>query len=598
MHTPSPAPSARTWFRQKLTDLFGIDPRTLALARIALAVVLIYDLVGRAPDLQLMYSDAGLYPIADVAKFWGPDTWRWSLHMMGGSAAFQGVMLAIAGLFALLLLVGWQTRLATIASWMLLVSLHTRVPSLVTGGDALILMMLFWGMFLPWGRRASVDAWRCGDRGNPAPVVSVASAAILLQIAFMYLFTAFSKCNYLWFEGKALASVFQNPLFTRPLAEWLANYPTLLGGLTHGTLVLELAGPPLMFCPWKTRTIRALVVGCFVALHIGIELTMHVVIFSEASLAALTLFTPSTFWSRAWVQRIARRLPGHTVEERFTELPIRYPVAQRIGTVVGTLICLVAMAYVAIINPLAYFGSPETVRRIPFAVQVVRDVFCLDQEWSMFSCPATHNYRYVVLATLRNGTQVDLLRNRTFEEVDRPEALSLYRPSARWVQIMIDLARPQSQIFQISLIRYFAQQWNAQRAPQQQVEHVQLVVLYEKHLRDPTGPGVDKMVLAQFDPFAEGEYHNGQREGHWTFRYPNGRTEATGDFTAGREQGAWTLWYEDGRKQGEGCYVDGQMEGKWTFWYEGGEKVEAHFSRGRVVPRPLVGATASDSTPS
>ena len=69
-----------------------------------------------------------------------------------------------------------------------------------------------------------------------------------------------------------------------------------------------------MFCPWKTRTIRAGVVGCFVALHIGIELTMHVVIFSEASLAALTLFTPGTFWSRAWVQRIARWLPGQTVE--------------------------------------------------------------------------------------------------------------------------------------------------------------------------------------------------------------------------------------------------------------------------------------------
>ena len=123
------------------------------------------------------------------------------------------------------------------------------------------------------------------------------------------------------------------------------------------------------------------------------------------------------------------------------------------------------MAYMAIINPLAYFGSPETIHRIPFAVQVVRDVFCLDQEWSMFSCPATHNYRYVVLATLRDGTQMDLLRNKTFEEVDRPEALSLYRPSDRWVQIMIDLARPHSQIFQISVIRYFAQQWNAQRAP-------------------------------------------------------------------------------------------------------------------------------------
>ncbi|MHB0959103.1 MAG: HTTM domain-containing protein [Pirellulaceae bacterium] len=578
-------------FRNKVADLFGIDPRTLALARIAIAAVLMLNLATRALDLRLMYSDTGLYPIADVAKFWGPDTWRWSFHMLAGSTAYQGFLFAAAGLFALCLLLGWQTRIATIASWLLLVSLHTRVPALVTGGDVLILMMLFWGMFLPWGRCASIDAWRRGDRAGSAPVVSVASAAILLQIGFMYFFTGFSKCNYLWLEGKALESVFQNPLFTRPLGEWFASYPTLLGWLTRGTLVLELVGPPLMFCPWKTRFWRALIVSCFVALHIGIELTMHVVIFSYASLAALTLFTPGTFWSRSWISLIAGRLPENATAGHI----VRYPRLQRIGTAAGTTVCLVALAYVAIVNPIAYFGTPALIQRIPSGVQAIRDVGCLDQEWSMFSCPAIHNYRFVILATLRDGTQMDLLRNEPFAEVDRPEALSLHRPSARWVQILIDLARPHSQISRISVIRYFAHQWNANHAPPQQVEHVQLALLYEKNSHDPEGPGIDKVVLARFDPFAQGEYREGHREGHWTFRYPDGQVEATGDFRGGREQGRWTLWYPDGRKQGEGSYVDGQMEGKWTFWYEGGERVEAYFSRGRVIPRPLAISTSTDS---
>jgi hypothetical protein len=248
------------------------------------------------------------------------------------------------------------------------------------------------------------------------------------------------------------------------------------------------------------------------------------------------------------------------------------------------------MLTIVIVNPLAYFGGPAAVARVPRPLGVLRELGSLDQEWSMFSCPATHNYRYLVVASLRDGTQVDLLRDEPFLETDHPETLSLDVPSHRWVQIMVDLARNNGDVFRISFIRYFAQRWNQQHAPSQQAVHVQLALLYEPPAARGEAAGVERLVLAQYDPFADGVYRDGKREGPWTFRYANGACEAEGAFRAGKEDGRWTLWYEDGRKQGEGHYADGRMEGRWQFWYETGDRVDAYFHHGILVPRPLADA--------
>ncbi len=583
----NPTPDAPSRLRSKLIDLFGIDPRTLAFSRIVVAAVLLYNLATRAVELRAMYSDEGMFPIADVARFWGPDTWRWSLHMLNGSTTYQAMLFAVAAFFALLLLIGLLTRVATIASWVLLASLHTRDPVLVTGGDILLLMLLFWGVFLPWGRRGSVDAWLRGRGDDGKGVLSVASAAILLQVAFMYLFTAFSKCNYLWFGGDALESVFRNPMFTRPLGAWLVQFPLLLKGMTHLTLVLELVGPLLMFCPWKTRVVRAWVVSGFMLLHIGIELTMYVVIFSHASLAALTLFTPSTFWSSTFVRRVAKWLLRSESSPAKTPAKVTTSRLARSAQAVGSMVCIVVLLHVLIVNPLDYFGGPKVYAKIPKAVKRLDELLSLGQQWSMFACPATHNYRYVAVANLRDGTQVEVLRNQPFVGDERPEELSLEPPTQRWVQIMVDLSRDRRSIFRESFTRFLAREWNAAHPLDEQIEHIQLAFMYEKPDWTGFGEDIERFVLAQYDPFASGSYRHGKREGRWVYYYPNGQKEATGAYRNGQEHGLWTFWYEDGRKQGTGTYVDGRMDGKWAFWYEGSEKVEAHFQQGQIVPAPL-----------
>ena len=104
-----------------------------------------------------MYADGGVMPIREVQNHFA-GSWRWSLHWLSGAPAFQMALFGLAGLLAVLLLIGCLTRVATIGSWILLASLITRAPLVINAGDTLLLLLLFWSMFLPLGRMWSVDA--------------------------------------------------------------------------------------------------------------------------------------------------------------------------------------------------------------------------------------------------------------------------------------------------------------------------------------------------------------------------------------------------------------------------------------------------------
>ena len=50
------------WGRQKLTEIFGADLRSLAALRIVLALTVLFDLASRATNLAVHYSDGGIFP--------------------------------------------------------------------------------------------------------------------------------------------------------------------------------------------------------------------------------------------------------------------------------------------------------------------------------------------------------------------------------------------------------------------------------------------------------------------------------------------------------------------------------------------------------
>ena len=213
--TPLPRPGV-------LFRLFALDVRTLAIFRIALALVLLADLAIRFTDMNAMYADDGMFP-RDQIRLRYTSAWNWSLHFLSGSPGFQIALFTLAAGAGLALLAGCFTRTAAAVSWLLLLSVQHRVPPILNAADGLLRLLLLWGLFLPLGRAVSVDAWWAGRRGrllDLRPVLSLASAGLQLQMAVMYFFSAFFKSTPDWFRGQVIAGSLGHDLYAKPLVKW------------------------------------------------------------------------------------------------------------------------------------------------------------------------------------------------------------------------------------------------------------------------------------------------------------------------------------------------------------------------------------------
>jgi predicted DCC family thiol-disulfide oxidoreductase YuxK len=285
--------------RRTLLALFAIDLRTLALTRIVMAAILLVELITRLPDLKAFYSDEGVAPRVPVYQIL-PNSWFVSLHFLSGRVEVEAVMFVIAGIFGLLLLLGYKTRLMSFLSWLLFSSLCLRNPFVVHGGDSLLKMMLFWGMFVPWGARFSVDsALNPHPRSLPKEVFSVGTMALLLQMPFVYFFGGILKNGIEWrHDFTAIMYSLKAPDYVLPVGLWLTSYPGILKALTVSTLILEIAGGLLLFCPFRTKTVRFYIILALCCLQLGLALTLQLGLFPLVSIAAVLPFIPGSFWDR------------------------------------------------------------------------------------------------------------------------------------------------------------------------------------------------------------------------------------------------------------------------------------------------------------
>jgi len=276
--------------------LFGVDLRTLALFRVSLGVFLLTDLVLRARDLTAHYTDAGIMPRWVQADHLLASSW--SLHLANGSAVFQGILFALAALCAFGLLIGWRTRLMTILSWLLLISVQNRNTYILSGEDNLALMMLFWAMFLPLGARYSVDAALSrSSRWAHNAYCSIATAALLAQGMSMYFFSAVLKTHPIWVpDGTAVYYALQLDYLVTPFSLWFRQFEGLMTGLTYYVYVLELIGPVLIFSPIFHKALRPLLMLAFMTMHLAFFFYLEIGLFPFISIIMNLTFLPGWIW--------------------------------------------------------------------------------------------------------------------------------------------------------------------------------------------------------------------------------------------------------------------------------------------------------------
>lgn len=282
-----------------LANVFGADLRSLAALRIGCALLIILDLLQRSTDLVTHYTDYGVVPRTLVMEN-SSSRWYVSFHFMSGVWELQALLFAVAAIAAGALLVGYRTRLASVLSWALFVSLCTRNPYVVQGGDQLLRVVLFWGMFLPWGATYSVDsAWR--DETVPRPpqqYASWATAAYVIQIISMYWFTVALKSGREWWsEGSAVYYALSIDYLVTPFGKLLLSLPeSFLKLATWEVAIFEIVGPLALLAPVKKGRVRLYTALCFMVLQFVFLSCFFIGIFPLIGIICMFFFLPSIFW--------------------------------------------------------------------------------------------------------------------------------------------------------------------------------------------------------------------------------------------------------------------------------------------------------------
>lgn len=427
--------------RSVVRHRIGIDSRALAVFRMGLGLVLLADLFLRARFLPAFYTDAGVLPrplLVDSYPFA-----RYSLHALSGAAWFEGLLFLIAGGAAVALLAGYRTTVATVVSLVLLYSLHARNPFVLNGGDTLLRRLLFWGVFLPLGRRWSIDArgWAPSDR----PVRTVASAALLLQMLLVYVTTAaFKLRGDLWVSGEAIPYLFRVDHLTFFLGDAIAGFPVVLRVLTWLWLGLLLAAPLLLvFTGWR----RSALASVFILMHLGMGLTMQIGLFPLITVLGVLPFLHSTVWDRferLVVDPVRARLPRAGRATPFTD---PHPPAHRDspdgvglfeprppipdGGDKGRRTVLTAVVSVLLVSSIAWNAMGLGVVATPAALAAIRDP--ADHQWDMFAQGRRSDGWFVASGRLENGSRVDPYA-RSAVSFDRPPELAATFPSSRWLK--------------------------------------------------------------------------------------------------------------------------------------------------------------------
>jgi len=240
-----------------LKDVFrqvaGIDLRSLAVFRIGLALVLLWDLGVSLSSARAFYSNDGFMPLASLEPF-RESPWLWSIHTWSGSTAWQVVLLVLNMVAATCMLVGFRAQLAAFVCWALVGSLQIRNPTVLSSCDTILRLLCFWAMLLPLGARWSVDAMRRVTRagGREGMIASWPSLAILIQVCLVYWMGAAMKNGAEWLrDGTAVYYALSLDQFVSATGRELLRYPGLCRALTFGTWWLEVIGPALAFIPYR-----------------------------------------------------------------------------------------------------------------------------------------------------------------------------------------------------------------------------------------------------------------------------------------------------------------------------------------------------------
>jgi Vitamin K-dependent gamma-carboxylase len=271
-----PAVWQNFWFKQ-------IDARQFAALRIAFGLLSLIYFIQLVPYIDTQFSPSGW--LGNQRQLVFQNGGSWSLFFFDGRehAHLLANLIIMAGILsALLMAVGWHSRMMALLTWLVWVSLWNRNPLLLDGDDAALKIMCFYLMLSPCGNAWSLDACR-----QPKPQYASVWPLRLMQfqVALIYFVSGWAKFHgQEWLDGSAIQIVLVHPHYSRWDGWAFVHTPfvaAVLSGLAWFIRWWEVLFPLLMLSPCTRKA--NLAIG--VAFHLGLLVTMNLRGFAAIMLA-------------------------------------------------------------------------------------------------------------------------------------------------------------------------------------------------------------------------------------------------------------------------------------------------------------------------
>lgn len=461
---------------------FYLDLRALALMRIALALVLLLDLSIRLCHLEAFYSNTGAVPLTMLFQYNWND-YFFSFHTLSGMWQVE-LLLFLANIYCvLMLLVGKHTRVFTFLCWIFMLSLHNRNPLILQGGDDLMRMLLFWGMFMPWNKRYSVDAADSNLELKNNNYMQLAGLAYVLQLVYLYSFSALLKGAEWDKDFTAVYYAYSLDQIAYSSTKLIYYYPELLKMLTAIAYYFELLVPVLFFAPIFNSQFRMLAVFMIISFHLFNGFMLQIGLFFIVGIVSSIGVLPAEFFDflELRFQSLKQRLSMFFLRlsrllNILERIEFREIVNAKIRGSISSILIFFFLIYVFIWNVNNLTFSPY---KMTASMRTVGYFLRLDQNWGMFAPGVIKdNGWYILEGTLANGKKIDLWQDGRELTYKKPKSIVSLFPNDRWRKYGENMMLQRNAFMRGYFCNYSKRVWN-EKHPEQAIKALNVMYMYQ-----------------------------------------------------------------------------------------------------------------------
>lgn len=286
-------------FKEYLKEIFYLDLRSLALTRVMLAAVLIYDFITRIPFLEALYTDKGIVTRQQfITRL--DHGWNWSIFLTSGNYTVTLILYSFMLYLFFKFLIGHGRTVLSILIYIFVISISNRNWTINNSGDDIYRVIAFIFIFLPFNHYYSVDSALGIKKDRDPKFVSYWTFAYILQLSLVYLVSYAFKTGDDWrvtYDGTYMA--FSLEVFARSWVEYLLKFPKLLKVLTFIIVYAEGFLPYLLFLSFNKKLssiIRYTIIAVFVGFHATLITAMKIGAFPWICIALWLGLLPGHFW--------------------------------------------------------------------------------------------------------------------------------------------------------------------------------------------------------------------------------------------------------------------------------------------------------------